>query len=105
MKTIAPDPNSQRAETIAYLTLGAAAVAGILLALPVSIDFGNTIDPVTARLERDSGRPGVHFVGSGAGSVTNLARGSARPRLNLGATNPVLPIRMTADPDATRSSS
>lgn len=107
MKPIHPDRTSERAETVAYLALGAAALAGVLLALPVSIGFGNEIDPVTARLTRENEPPGLHFVAGDRSAATNLAQGPAgsQPAGEAGVTNPALPAPVIADPAKTRSSS
>jgi hypothetical protein len=62
-----------RAETLAFLTLGAAALVAVVLAVFSSIGFGNQIEPVTVRLMRDRNPAGPSFAEPEGSVVTNVA--------------------------------
>jgi hypothetical protein len=99
MKPLHPDRVTDRAETVAYLTLAVAALAGVLLAVPTSVGFGNTIDPVTARLQCDGEGPEFHFAAPDSSVATNLAQGRVQPlpAEAITPTNPALAAPRTID--------
>jgi len=79
MKPILPERHTGRAETAAYLTLAAAGLAAVVLALFSSVGFGRDIDVLTVRLrqERDAHNRSL-AVSDGIGA-TNLAGALGNP--------------------------
>jgi hypothetical protein len=94
MRPLPTDRATDRAETVAYLTLGLAGLVALLLALPTSVGFGNAIDPVTARLQREARPADVRFAADDAGVGTNLTGPDLRsaPVGVINVTNPALAV-------------